>query len=140
MGMKGGSWAPAPPAGPCLVTLYKAGVVSCRAAESALPAAQAFVWSTADHIGKTWPSSSVPLDIIFGNLSCDNVERCGSGFSPPEEGQRRCEAEKCVLSTCLFACEKLIQLGMAPGSLQFSLSSLGSSLVGRWGVVYLEKW
>lgn len=27
------------------------------------------------------------------------------------EGQRRCEAEKCVLSTCLFACEKLIQLG-----------------------------
>lgn len=27
------------------------------------------------------------------------------------EGQKRCEAEECVLSTCPFACEKLIQLG-----------------------------
>ena len=78
-------WAPAPPCCPSAWSQHVQGRCGfCRVTKSALPAAEAFVLSTADHIGKTWPSSSVPLTSSLETCLVIMWKDAAVASSPPE--------------------------------------------------------
>ena len=51
---------------------------------STLPAARAFVLSTANHVEKTWPSSSVPLTSSLEICLVIMWKDAAAASSPPE--------------------------------------------------------